>query len=306
MQCNLKDDVAKLNSREYEFLLFDSVSSMVEEIKKRNVENGLSRMIAGYSWEWISKHDRTKFDINIDNVQLAWNSSSDDWINSVNSVNEVGCIHTTQGYDLNYAGIIFGNEISYDFEKNEIVVYKENYHDKNGKSSIKDLNELKSFIINIYKTIMLRGIRGTYVYACDKNLRRYFSKHIPLFRDSNTKSVDVAVLAKPYINSIPFYNLKAAAGSFSMEQIIEEYYDDVEWIVLPSEIRISNDLFACTVTGESMNKIIPNGSVCLFRKDSGGSRDGKIVLAQHTSIQDGDFGSGYTVKEYHSKKFADG
>ena len=51
-----------------------------------------------------------------------------------------------------------------------------------------------------------------------------------------------------------------------------------------------------------MNKIIPNGSICLFRKYSGGSRDGKIVLAQHYNIQDIDFGSGYTVKEYRSKK----
>jgi hypothetical protein len=51
-----------------------------------------------------------------------------------------------------------------------------------------------------------------------------------------------------------------------------------------------------------MNKIIPNGSICMFRKYTGGSRDGKIVLVEHTSIQDPDFGSGYTVKEYRSKK----
>jgi hypothetical protein len=51
-----------------------------------------------------------------------------------------------------------------------------------------------------------------------------------------------------------------------------------------------------------MNKVIPNGSICLFRKYTGGTRNGKIVLVQHTSIQDYDFGSGYTVKEYHSKK----
>ena len=51
-----------------------------------------------------------------------------------------------------------------------------------------------------------------------------------------------------------------------------------------------------------MNKIIPNSSICIFRKYYGGSRDGKIVLVKHTSIQDADFGSGYTVKEYRSKK----
>jgi len=51
-----------------------------------------------------------------------------------------------------------------------------------------------------------------------------------------------------------------------------------------------------------MNKVIPNGSICLFRKYTAGSRNGRIVLVEHTSIQDPDFGSGYTVKEYQSKK----
>lgn len=54
-----------------------------------------------------------------------------------------------------------------------------------------------------------------------------------------------------------------------------------------------------------MNKVIPNGSICLFRKYTGGSRNGKIVLVEHTSLQDPETGSGYTVKEYHSKKNVD-
>jgi DUF2075 family protein len=62
------------------------------------------------------------FDIVIGDVKLKWNSVSDDWINTENSVNEVGCIHTTQGYDLNYTGIIFGNEISYDKLNNQIII----------------------------------------------------------------------------------------------------------------------------------------------------------------------------------------
>ena len=138
----------------------------------------MSRILAGYSWKWISKGSENKFDIVIGDVKLKWNSVSDDWINTENSVNEVGCIHTTQGYDLNYTGIIFGNEISYDKLKNEIIIQKDNYHDKTGKNSISDPNDLKTFIVNIYKTMMLRGIKGTYIYACNKELQDYFKSLI--------------------------------------------------------------------------------------------------------------------------------
>ena len=90
----------------------------------------------------------------------------------------MGCIHTTQGYDLNYSGIIFGNEISFDPLTNKIIINEDNYFDKNGKQTIKDPKELKTFIVNIYKTIMLRGIKGTYVYVCDPSLKKYFESFI--------------------------------------------------------------------------------------------------------------------------------
>ena len=303
--CNLNRGSKAFNTKDYEFIHFDSLGDMVKEIKKRDGEGGLSRLIAGYSWEWISKKDKNRFDIKIENIGLKWNSDNDDWINSRNSVNEVGCIHTTQGYDLNYAGIIFGNEITYDVVKNEIVVIKENYFDKNGKNSISDPSELKAFILNIYRTIMLRGIKGTYIYVCDTALRKYFSEHVSPYKIEKSLKVLTRENIRPFENSIPIYDLKVAAGNFSELQIVDEDVNDYDWVELPARYKPSRELFACTVEGESMNKIIPSGSICLFRKYSGGSRDGKIVLVEHTSIQDPDFGSGYTVKEYSSKKYTD-
>ncbi len=304
LNCSLSTSNNVFNSREYEFILFDSIEDMVTEIKHRDSESGLSRLIAGYSWKWISKENKKAFDIKIDNIELMWNSDNDDWINSKNSVNEVGCIHTTQGYDLNYAGIIFGHEITYDKVKDEIVIQKENYFDANGKNSITDPSELKAFIINIYKTIMLRGIKGTYVYVCNKALRDYFSKHIAAYKTEKVVSILPKERVIPFENSAPIYDLKAAAGNFSELQIVNENINDYGWVEIPSRYKSSKDLFACRVDGESMNKVIPNGSICLFRKYSGGSRNGKIVLVEHTSIQDPDFGSGYTVKEYNSRKFS--
>lgn len=303
LNTNLKKESHKFNSKEYEFTLFHSLVDMVEQIKLREKESGLSRLIAGYSWEWKSNKDKNAFDIQIDDVQLRWNGTSNDWINSEGSINEVGCIHTTQGYDLNYSGIIFGNEISFDPETEEIIIKEENYFDKNGKQSIKDPKELKAFILNIYKTIMLRGIKGTYIFVCDPLLRAYFESFIPRFVSESFSPKDLLKTENiiPYENAIPLYDLKVAAGNFGELQQVE----DIEWITMPDKIKPSKDLFACQIIGESMNKIIPNGAFCLFRKYSGGSRNGQIVLVESTTIHDVDFGSCYTIKEYESKKQID-
>jgi DUF2075 family protein/predicted GIY-YIG superfamily endonuclease len=294
-------DSNPFQSKNYEFALFDRFEEFTSEMTKRNQEHGLSRMIAGYSWPWISNKDENAFDIQIENIQLQWNRTNEDWINSPNSHLEVGCIHTTQGYDLNYAGIIFGHEISYDPIEEKIIILEENYFDKLGKQSVRSKDELHGFIINIYKTILLRGIKGTYVYACDENLRNYLANFIPAFHsEKEAIALTPPLQVVPYVNSIPLYDLQAAAGEFSEPQRVE----DCEWLQLPERHTMSRDYFACQIIGESMNKVIPNGSICLFKKYTGGSRNGCIVLAERSDVQDPETGSSYTVKEYHSQKQA--
>lgn len=164
---------SECNFEDYDFKIFNDVKAMVHEVKKRNEEYGLSRVVAGYAWPWKTR-DGSEYDIEIDGMKMIWNSTINDWVNSKNSINEVGCIHTIQGYDLNYTGVIIGPEISYDPLKHEIIIDQEKYKDINGKRSINDPAELKQYIINIYKTLLTRGIFGTYVYIVDENLRRYF------------------------------------------------------------------------------------------------------------------------------------
>ncbi len=103
---------------------------------------------------------------------------------------------------------------------------------------------------------------------------------------------------KPFINCIPLYNVRASAGHFSEMQISSE----TEWIEFNKPFKYAQDYFVCEVVGDSMNKIIPSNSWCLFKKDSGGTRAGKIVLVRHADIQDPDYAAGYTVKLYESKK----
>lgn len=287
----------RFQSPNYECYVFDDIQKMVDEIKQKDQIYGLSRMIAGYAWEWVSQKDKTAFDIVIENTQLRWNGVTVDWVNSSNSVNEVGCIHTTQGYDLNYTGVIIGPEIDYNFETKQLFVDKTKYKDKAGKNTITDEGVLKDFISNIYKTILLRGIRGTFIYACNENMRRYLSEFIPV-KENKKQNTILHILDQPKQNTIPFYDLKIAAGSFSELQSPE----NIQYVELDPPISNPDNYFACRVIGESMNKIIPNGSICLFEKNVYGSRNGRIVLVEMTDFIDADFGSQYTIKEYSSKK----
>ena len=142
-------------------------------------------MLAGYAWAWKTKTDKTLYDIEIDGCQLRWNSTQTDWIASPKSVDEVGSIHTVQGYDLNYAGVIIGNDLRYDPETDSLFIDRDSYFDKKGKENNPTLDkvytdaDLLQLISNVYAVLLTRGIRGTYVYVCDPDLRDYLQKFIP-------------------------------------------------------------------------------------------------------------------------------
>ncbi len=103
---------------------------------------------------------------------------------------------------------------------------------------------------------------------------------------------------KKFKNCIPLYNICPAAGNFRLD------YNEVEtqWVSFNEPFNYSDQYFICKVVGESMNRVISNNSWCLFKKDPGGSRNGKIVLVKQHKILEDDFYSGYTVKYYESTK----
>lgn len=173
--------------RNYDFRLFDSIKEMKECISDREREFGLSRMVAGYAWQWKSKGksyekavSQNIYDIEIDDERFIWNTTNSSWVISKNATREVGSIHTIQGYDLNYVAVIIGSDLTYDNETQQLKIIKDNYYDSKGKTSLKSLDELKEYILNIYKVLLTRGIRGTYVYVTDPNLREYMRKYIPI------------------------------------------------------------------------------------------------------------------------------
>ena len=182
-----QDKKLDFDPAEYDFRLFDDVERMVSAIKTNDKAMGLCRCAAGYAWEWVSKPyirkgydyivSHSLQDIHIDGHSYVWNMTNEEFILSKNAVNEIGCIHTLQGYDLNYVGLIFGEEIDYDPVSNGITIDKSRFYDKKVKADV-DESTLKRYIINSYKVMMSRGIKGCYVYACKPRLREYLGRFI--------------------------------------------------------------------------------------------------------------------------------
>lgn len=164
---------------EYDLRFFNDLSEMRTAIREKDREHGLARMVAGYAWDWVSRKDPTAFDIEIDGERMRWNSTDKDWINAPGSLEEVGSIHTVQGYDLNYAGVIIGPDLKFDTASGRIVADRDDYRDKKGKERTGHLSEtfddedLLVFIRNVYGVLLTRGMRGTYIYVADEALRKH-------------------------------------------------------------------------------------------------------------------------------------
>lgn len=187
---------------DYDIEIKDSPKEIYEIIKEKNKINNKSRMLAGYCWEWKSKKDLSVYDIEIEDFQMRWNlSSSKTWAIDENSVNQVGCIHTSQGLEFDYVGLIIGEDLRYengnivtDFTKRAKTdkslngikkMYKEN-----PEKALKIADEI---IKNTYKTLMTRGMKGCYIYCEDKNLSKYLKDRIEKVSEF-VESKDIEIL----------------------------------------------------------------------------------------------------------------
>lgn len=172
----------------YEFELFTNFADMRAAIFEKNRVHGLSRIVAGYAWNWASKKDKSRTDISLDGVDMQWNQTVVDWVNSPNSLHEVGSIHTIQGYDLNYAGVIIGADLGWDPSENKLVFHRDNYFDTKGKENNPTLGrkysdeDLLDYVTNIYRVLLTRGIKGTFVYVVDSALREHLRQFLNVHR----------------------------------------------------------------------------------------------------------------------------
>ena len=154
----------------FDFQIFDSVKELEITIREKNTESNKARLVAGYCWDWVSKTDSEKFDIVIpsEKFEMKWNLNSygQTWIIDPKSVNEVGCIHTCQGLEVDYVGVIIGEDLV--VKDGELITQpaeraKTDKSLKGFKKALKESPieaELKAdeIIRNTYRTLMTRGM----------------------------------------------------------------------------------------------------------------------------------------------------
>lgn len=165
----------------FDFRIFDSAIELREALREKNAINNKSRMVAGYCYDWNVKHGRGDYDIMLpDGFKAKWNLEKDKiWAINPNSFEEVGCIHTAQGLEFDYVGVLIGKDLKYDSTSGRIITDKQaiSKDDKSsGIRSCKNENIVRKLILNTYKTLLTRGQKGCYVYCEDKSLAEYIKK----------------------------------------------------------------------------------------------------------------------------------
>lgn len=177
-----------LDASDYEFRVFDSPQALHEAIEAKNSTNK-ARVVAGYCWPWLSKKDPHASDIVIgDQYRRQWNLDKDGslWIIAPESIEQVGCIHTCQGLEVDYIGVIIGPDLIVRNGQVITVPEKRDRHDRSIRGYKKRLKidseqvkaEVDLIIKNTYRTLMTRGMKGCYVFCSDEETGEYFRSSI--------------------------------------------------------------------------------------------------------------------------------
>ena len=183
------------NLNSFDFRVFENPREMHDEIRKLNEINNKSRVVAGYCWNWVSKSDPRKMDIYIGDYKARWNLANynDSWIINPNSVDEVGCIHTCQGLEVDYVGVIIGEDLKIagdHFVTNPFARAKTDKSLFGFKKAMKEdeisaLRKADEIIRNTYRTLMSRGMKGCFIHCTDTATNEYFKRVIEDLRGSS-------------------------------------------------------------------------------------------------------------------------
>ncbi|MDF2865339.1 MAG: hypothetical protein K0R72_148 [Clostridia bacterium] len=214
---NTANDIYDL---EYDIQILDDPNELKNIIFEKNKLNNKARILAGYCWNWLKdgKGNTNIYDIQIPeyNFNMSWNlDNSTTWAIDEESVNEVGCIHTSQGLEFDYVGVIVGKDLKYengqiitDFTQrattdNSLKGIKKMYKEDSSKA----LKVADEIIKNTYRTLMTRGQKGCYVYCEDKKLAEYLKNRIynkkefnyNLDENNDKINIDIADIDSDYI-----------------------------------------------------------------------------------------------------------
>ncbi len=180
-----------INDLDFEFKVFDDPNKLRDEILGRNLERNRARILAGYCWEW-PKEGRANTEyhdivIKESDFSMSWNlNNTTTFIIDEQSVNEVGCIHTSQGLELDYVGVIIGNDLRFEDGKVITDVAKRAKSDQSVKGWKKGMKnnpietqlKVDKIIRNTYKTLLTRGMKGCFIFCENPELNEYFKNKV--------------------------------------------------------------------------------------------------------------------------------
>ena len=166
----------------FDFRVFDDPNELRRELREINKENNKARMVAGYCYDWNVKNRRGDIDIFLErDFRAQWNLANDKiWAINPRSFEQVGCIHTAQGLEFDYVGVLIGKDLRYDPETGRVITDPTQISKDDKSSGIRAAADTVAEVLikNTYKTLLTRGQKGCFVYCEDKALSEYIKSLI--------------------------------------------------------------------------------------------------------------------------------
>ena len=171
------ENLELLGKLPYDISVADSPKDLLDKIEEKRKQGYNSRILSGYCWDWSSKNTKDGTDIDLDGIESQrWNTNYA-WANNDGYSDEIGCVHTGQGMEFQYAGVIIGEDMI--FRDGKIMTHPEKNHDKGSLGGWRnDPKRADRIIRNIYRTLMTRGMDGCVVYCVDEPLSDYIKRRI--------------------------------------------------------------------------------------------------------------------------------
>lgn len=318
----------------FDFRIVDNPNTLYQFIKaQENKKLNSARLVAGYCWPWSTELNADGSlikDVVIPEYGFAmpWEArdSSDypagthlqlgipkwfQWAYKTKGVEQVGCIYTVQGFEFDYIGVIIGPDLKYDQENDRLIADISAIADPTLR---RHADHFENYVKNIYRVLMSRGMKGCYVYFCDKEVEAYFRKRMEdggqgkdELRFFDIISADEEMIARvekdieehlKYSEYLPLYTAEAACGGFGRGNPVEHE----GWIKVEGVGPLNRNMYVVKAFGKSMEPMIPDGAYCVFKMPTAGSRNNKVVLVEHHGISDPDHGGKHTIKRYRSEK----
>ena len=191
-----KQVTSHFDTEDFDLRIMDSPQKMYESlVEQNNVPGQTARLMAGFCWPWstnVVNGDLVK-DVKIGTFAMPWETNDKvdrrslrvsyprwyEWAYKPEGIKQVGCIYTSQGYEFDYAGVIIGPDLKYDPVEDKIIADKSACKDPVLKRTQKEATmTFDDYVRNIYRVLMSRGMKGCYLYVCDKELRKYLKELI--------------------------------------------------------------------------------------------------------------------------------